>query len=232
MSSKNDDDGGRRNNNKRQRVERGRSIPSGDGGGDAAAPGGGGSAAAHAEARSVRGERNDDENVSVEYSVDNNDGETVADPVPWCLRDPNPPTQIKTTALKKLEGTKLQPIKHLLEPHPPSLITTTIASSNAMLDLLQNIKQRELSYPRFDSRVVVRDSDGKAVTDDTTGKEKIVAFIPRSIRGKNPVQCSADVREDDRIVEALVDSQAVHDMHQAAIAAHIKKVARLELTIR
>ena len=100
-----------------------------------------------------------------------------------------------------------------------------------MLDLLLNIKQREVSHLRFDSQVVVRDSDDKAVADDSTGKEKTVAFIPRSIRDKNPVQCSGDVREDDRIVAALADSQARHDAHKTAVAADIKKVAGLELTI-
>ena len=178
MSSKNDNDGGRQNNNKRQRVERGRSIPSGDGDG---------AAAAHAKARSVRGGGGHD-GESVDYSYDNDDGEAIDEPIPWCIHDPNPATQAKNTVLKKLVGSRLEPIKNLLAPHPPSFITTAIASSSAMLDLLFNIKQREIIFIRFDSQVVVRDSDDKAVTDDTTGKEKNVDLIPRSIRGKNPVQ--------------------------------------------
>ena len=226
MSPSIDDERGRRHNNKRQRLDDDESLLSGSGGGNAAA--------ARTEVRSVRGggrgRAHDD--VSVDYSVDNDDGEAVGENIPWCLRDPNPPTQAKTTALKKLVGSRLEPIKKLLAPHPTSFITTTIASSNAMLTLLLNIKQREISFLRFDSQVVVRDNNGKAVIDDVTNKEKTVAFIPRSIRGKNPVQCSADVREDDRIVAALADSQARHDAHQTAMAADIKKVARLELTIR
>ena len=78
----------------------------------------------------------------------------------------------------------------------------------------------------------MRDEHGKAVIDDMTGEEKTVAFIPRSIRDKNPVQCSADVKEDERIIAALADSQARHDAHKAAMAADIKLVAGLELTIR
>ena len=157
--------------------------------------------------------------MSVDHSFDNDDGEAVGENIPRCLRDPNPPTQVKTTALKKLVGSRLEPIKNLLAPHPPSFVTTTIASLNAMLTLLLNIKQREISFLRFDSQVVVRDNSGKAVIDDVANKEKTVVFIPRSIRGKNPVQCSADVREDDRIVAALADSQARHDAHQTAMAA-------------
>ena len=163
------------------------------------------------------------EDGSVDYSYNNDDGDIAADSVPYCLRDPNPPTQTKTAALKKLVGSRLEPIKNLLEPHPPSIITTTISSVSEMLELLLNIKQREISYHRFGSQIVVRDSDGRAVTDDATGKEKTVDFIPRSIRGKNPVQSSAGVREDNRIVQALADSQAAHDAHQTAMAAHIKR---------
>ena len=165
MSPSIDDERGRRHNNKRQRLDEDELFLSGSGGGNAAA--------ARTEVRSVRGgqERAHDD-VSVDYSVDNDDGEAVGENIPWCLRDPNPPTQAKTTALKKLVGSRLEPIKKLLAPHPTSFITTTIASSNAMLTLLLNIKQQEISFLRFDSQVVVRDSDGKAIIDDVTKKEK------------------------------------------------------------
>ena len=225
MSSLNDGEHGRRHNKRPREEEEGASIEGG--GGNAAS--GGGNAAANTVERRVRARGNHEEESVLSYT--NEDGEAVDDFIPWSLNDPNPPSQIKSSALKKLEGTRLEPIKKL-EPYPQSFITTTIASSNAMLTALLNIKQREVSYLRFDSQVVLRDSNGKAVTDDSTGKDKTVAFIPRSIRGKNPVQSSADVREDDRIVAALADSQAAHDMHQTAMAAHIKKVAGLELTIR
>ena len=218
MSSLNDGEHGRRQNKRPRNEEEGASIK------------GGGDAAADTVERRVRARGNHEEESVLSYT--NEDGEAVNDFIPWSLNHPNPPSQIKSSALKKLEGTRLEPIKKLLEPYPQSFITTTIASLNAMLTGLLNIKQREVSYLRFDSQVVLRDSNGKAVTDDSTGKDKTVAFIPRSIRGKNPVQCSADVREDDRIVTALADSQAAHDMHQTAMAAHIKKVTGLELTIR
>ena len=165
-------------------------------------------------------------------SYTNEDAKTVDDYTPRCFRDPNPPPQTKVNALKKLKGSRLEPIVKLLAPHPVTFITTTISAVNEMLHLLQNIKQRECSFQRFDSQIVVRDKDGKAVKDDATGKDKTVTFIPRSIRDKNPVQCSADVREDDRIIKALADSQARHDTHKAAVAADVKEVARLELLIR
>ena len=38
----------------------------------------------------------------MQESFTNTDGEAVDEFIPWCLRDPNPPTHAKTTALKNL----------------------------------------------------------------------------------------------------------------------------------
>ena len=169
---------------------------------------------------------------SVDYSFTNSQGDDDAPAIPTYLRDPNPPSQPKIDALKNLKGTRLAPLEKLLAPHPPSFITTIIESSSSMLTLLFTIKQREISFRRFDSQVVARSSDGTAIIDQTTGEEKMVPFIPRSIRDKNPVQCSGDVKEDERIVAALQDSLARHEAYKSAQAESIKKVAGLELTIR
>ena len=46
--------------------------------------------------------------------------------------------------------------------------------------------------------------------------------MPRSIRDKNSLQCSVNVRKDDQIVAALQDSQTRYDVHKTAMAADIK----------
>ena len=138
--------------NKRKRLERIDGNLSIDGGGAAAA------------------KSNREEDSILSY--DNEDGVAVPDNIPHCYRDPNPSSQAKVNALRKLKGSRLEPIVKLLAPHPVTSITTTIASANAMLTLLFNIKQREISFLRFDSQIVVRDKDGKAFRDEATGKDK------------------------------------------------------------
>jgi len=77
--------------------------------------------------------------VEYEFSNANAEGDKSVN-VPEFLRDPNPLPQSKINALKKLRGTRLAPLEKLLAPHPISIITTTIASSSAMLGLLFTIK--------------------------------------------------------------------------------------------
>jgi hypothetical protein len=118
-------------------------------------------------------------------------------------------------AIKSLKGTKLEPLRALLAPLPERFITTIVAQSRAALDLSSKIKQRESSYSRFTERIVVRDEHGKAVTDAESGAPITEQFIPRSIRDKNPVRCSDDVKEDNRIVIVMQRTLARHDKYKS-----------------
>ena len=232
MSSPNVDARGQQQN-KRQRTGDGALDPTGDGSCFAAAAEPMNTDAEPSLGRDAEATgRTGSDAPSVDYSFTNSQGDDDDLAVPTYLCDPNPPSQPKIDALKNLKGSRLAPLEKLLAPHPPSFITTIIESSSSMLTLLFTIKQREISFRRFDSQVVARSSDGTAIIDQTTGEEKMVPFIPRSIRDKNPVQCSGDVKEDERIVAALQDSLARHEAYKSAQAKSIKKVAGLELTIR
>ena len=134
-------------------------------------------------------------------------------------------------SLKALQGTKLDPIRALLAPQPEVFITTIIASSKAMLDLLQTTRQRESSHARFTERLVLRDDRGQPVLD-TNQDEQQVNFIPRSIRSKNPVRSSDDVKEDSRIVVVMQQTEDRHKMYKAKQAKDIKALSGLEITIR
>ena len=142
------------------------------------------------------------------------------------VRPPNEPN-----AIKSLKGTKLEPLRALLAPLPERFITTIVAQSRAALDLSSKIKQRESSYSRFTERIVVRDEHGKAVTDAESGAPVTEQFIPRSIRDKNPVRCSDDVKEDIRIVAVMQRTLARHEKYKSEQATDIQEVSKLEINI-
>ena len=142
------------------------------------------------------------------------------------VRPPNEPN-----AIKSLKGTKLEPLRALLAPLPERFITTIVTQSRAALDLSSKIKQRESSYSRFTERIVVRDEHGKAVTDAESGAPVTEQFIPRSIRDKNPVRCSDDVKEDIRIVAVMQRTLARHEKYKSEQATDIQEVSKLEINI-
>lgn len=69
------------------------------------------------------------------------------------------------------------------------------------------------------------------MTGDETGEQKNTIFIPRSIRDKNPVRCSDDVKEDSRIVAAMQRAASRHETYKREQAADIHTIAKIEITI-
>ena len=153
------------------------------------------------------------------------------DPLPLTINSEyvHPPNE--PNALKALKGTKLEPLRALLATLPERFITHIAALSRATLDLAQKIKQRDSSASRFNKQVVVLDEHGKAVLDDETGAKKTTDFIPRSVRDKNPVRCSDDVKEDTRIVDVMQRTVTRHELYKKEQAADIHVIADLEITI-
>ena len=158
-------------------------------------------------------------------------GVPIAPLIPVTISTPYVRPPNKPNAIKSLKGTKLEPLRALLAPLPERFITTIVAQSRAALDLSSKIKQRESSYSRFTERIVVRDEHGKAVTDAESGAPVTEQFIPRSIRDKNPVRCSDDVKEDIRIVAVMQRTLARHEKYKSEQATDIQEVSKLEIDI-
>ena len=106
-----------------------------------------------------------------------------------------------------------------------------VALSRATLDLTQKIKQRDSSASRFTKQVVVLDEHRKAVIDDETGAKITTDFIPRSVRDKNPVRCSDDVKEDTRIVAVMQRTVACHELYKKEQVANVHVITDLEIAI-
>ena len=130
-----------------------------------------------------------------------------------------------------MKGTKLDPISVLLAPQPAVFIPTIIASSKAMLDLRQTIRQRESSHSRFKEQVVKVDGQNNPILDENK-KEQKVKFIPRSIRSNNPVRSSDDVKEDSRIVAVMLQTETRHREYKDRQSDDIEVLSGLEITIR
>lgn len=158
-------------------------------------------------------------------------GAPVATLIPVTISTPYVRAPNEPNAIKSLKGTKLEPLRALLAPLPEKFTTTIVAQSRAALDLSAKIKQRESSYSRFTERVVVRDEHGKAVTDAESGAPITEQFIPRSIRDKNPVRCSDDVKEDNRIAAVMQRTLARHEKYKSEQATDIQEVSKLEIDI-
>ena len=79
------------------------------------------------------------------------------------VRFSDQPNEPEKKSLKALQGTKLDPIRALLAPQPEVFITTIIASSKAMLDLLQTTRQQESSHARLTESLVLRDGQGQPI---------------------------------------------------------------------
>ena len=63
------------------------------------------------------------------------------------------------------------------------------------------------------------------MNDAESGAPITTDFIPRSVRDKNPVRCSDDVKEDNRIVVVMQRTAARHETYKKEQAADIHAVA-------
>ena len=112
---------------------------------------------------------------------------------------------------------------------PERFTTTIVAQSRAALDLSLKIKQRESSYSQFTKQVIVRDGHGKAVTNGESGETITEHFIPRSIRDRNPVCCSDNVNEDNRIAVVMQHTLVRQERYKIEQATDIQEVPKLEI---
>ena len=67
------------------------------------------------------------------------------------------------------------------------------------------------------------------MTDAKSGAPITERFIPGSIRDKNPVRCSDDVKEDNRIVIVMQRTLARHEKYKSEQATDIQEVSKLEI---
>ena len=69
------------------------------------------------------------------------------------------------------------------------------------------------------------------MTDAKLGAPITKQFIPRSIRDKNPVRCSDDVKEDNKIAIIMQRTLARHKKYKSEQAMDIQEVSKLEIDI-
>ena len=69
------------------------------------------------------------------------------------------------------------------------------------------------------------------MTDAISGETITKHFIPRSIRDKNPVCCSNDVKDDNRIAVVIQRTLARHKKYKIEQAMDIQEVFKLGIEI-
>ena len=144
-----------------------------------------------------------------------------------------PATQINDSKdLQAIKGTKLDSLTAVLATQPKELHGTIIARSQAMLDLHASIKQRETSHLRFNEPTTLKDPHTGDPLRDESGAPRTVPFIPRAFRKKCPVQSSADVNKDTKIIDALKKGQDLHAEYQKAMTDICKEIGGLEIKLR
>ena len=116
----------------------------------------------------------------------------------------------------------------VLASQPNSLQTHIIAKSNAMLDLLATIKQRDASHSRF-SQPVTDAKTGDVLTDDAGQPLK---FVPNSCRDKCPIKPSQQSNDDNEMKTLLDAANKDHEAWKQQMAAHAQNVSELEINLR
>ena len=128
----------------------------------------------------------------------------------------------------RILGTRLEPIMEVLALQPTSLQTHIIAKTNAMLDLLATIKQRDSSHSRF-SQPMTNARTGNVLIDEAG---QPIKFVPNSCRDKCPIKPSQQSNDDNEMKTLLEAANKDHDAWKQSMAAHARNVSELELNLR
>lgn len=115
-------------------------------------------------------------------------------------------------------GSRLEPLRPLLESQPDELKGRIISSSKEILTLHATIKQREESVKRF------------APTKDKDGND--IPFIPNSLRKPCPIKASPATNNDQEMRDILESATKLYEKYQRELAGKAKEVAFLEIKLR
>ena len=173
------------------------------------------------------------------HAADNNNAaDTIATttettPVGMDIRDGTPAAKPSSKEMKRIEGTKLQPLMNTLAAQPVELHSIIASAAKEALDLSTNISQRESSHRRFKEPMIQRDpKTQRPVKDPETGEVKTMPFIPRSFRKNDPLKCSTEVNEDTKIIAVMKRGKDIHEKYKSDMAGICKEISGLEIEIR
>ena len=128
----------------------------------------------------------------------------------------------------KLVGSRLEPIHGILESQPPSLQTNIIRLTKLMLEKLDKINLRISNCTRFHQPVkdpktgnILKDKDDVAVK-----------FVPQSLRAACPIKASNEFKDEQPMINLLVEAQRYHDEWKQKMAETAETVAKLEVSLQ
>ena len=121
-----------------------------------------------------------------------------------------------TSALEP--GSRLEPLRPLLESQPVELKGRIISSAQEILTLHATIKQREESVKRFKS------------TTDANGI--VIPFIPNSLRKPCPIKASPATNNDETMRGIVESAAEIYNDCVRKLAVKAKEVAFLEIKLR